>query len=93
MAPPKVTATVLPASAVPLTTGVGSLVVSAATVGVAMAVSNVRLPLPLLALPAASVLVRLMALAPSAPRLNVPEAGVAVPVSTLHWPEPLAVTR
>ena len=32
------TATVLPASAVPLSTGVGSLVVSAATVGVAGAV-------------------------------------------------------
>ena len=55
-------------------------------------VSSVRLPLPSVLLPAASVLLRVMFLRPSEPRLKLPDVGVATPVSRLQAPALLAVT-
>ncbi len=53
-------------------------------------VSSVNVPLPPVALPAASVLVRVTVLpVPSAPRSSVP-VWASLAVSTVHWPEPLA---
>ena len=49
-------------------------------------------PLPVALLPAASVLVMLTFLRPSAPRLKVPEVGVVAPVSRLQWPALSALT-
>ncbi len=91
VAPPMPIVTVLPASAVPLSTGVLSLVVNAATVGAAGAVvSSVRLPVPFEVLPVASVLVSVTSFAPSAPIASVPETG-CVAVSSVQWPALSAV--
>ncbi len=92
-APPIETVSLLPISAVPVSSGVVSLVVWAVTVGVAGAtVSSTKPPLPGVVLPAASVLVKVTALSPSAPIAKVPDTGVAVSVFRLQWPSASAVT-
>jgi hypothetical protein len=84
----------LPASAVPLSTGVVSLVSDPeVSVGVAGTLrSSVKLPVPAVALPAASVLRSVTGLTPSPPRLNWPSVGVAAPVSSIQVPLAAAVT-
>ncbi len=93
LAPPTVTSTVMLTPAVPLSIGVATFVVSAFTVGATGAtLSSVTLPVPSDALPAASWLDRLTALAPSAPRLRLPRTGVALRTLTDQTPELLATT-
>ncbi len=93
-APPTATVTVLPASAVPLSTGVLLLVVPpAAKVGAAGGVvSSVKLPVPGALLPAASVPVKVTAFTLSVPSSKLPLTGVAVSVFNVHLPSPLATT-
>ena len=85
----------LPASAVPVITGVVSLVIWDATVGVAgsvVSIVNSRLVTSMDEFPAASVLVTETSFDPFTFGANVPASGVNTPVSTLQSPEPSAVT-
>ncbi len=87
VAPPTITVTVLFASAVPISTGVVSLVKVVVNSGAAGAVeSSVKPPLPLVLLPAASVLVSVAVFAPSTPSKKLPETG-ALPVLIAQLPE------
>ncbi|QEL94275.1 hypothetical protein D9621_29465 [Azospirillum brasilense] len=89
MAPPMVTVTVLPASAVPVITGVVFLVSAAEVTAGASGnvVSMVSDCVPGVdVLPAASVAVAETGLAPLAFRFSAPEAGVAVARLTLQFP-------
>ncbi|QEL89684.1 hypothetical protein D9621_05780 [Azospirillum brasilense] len=92
MAPPMVTVTVLPASAVPVRVGVVlllRLVEMTGALGLVVSIVSDCVP-GADVLPAASVAVAETGLAPLAFRLSEPEVGVAVARLTLQFP-PVAV--
>ncbi|AIB14388.1 hypothetical protein ABAZ39_20955 (plasmid) [Azospirillum argentinense] len=94
MAPPMVTVTVLPASAVPVRVGVALSVsvaeVTAGALGAVVSMVSDWVPAEEV-LPAASVAVAETAFVPLALRLSEPAVGVAVARLTLQAPVPEAV--